>query len=661
MRALGYKLYLTLIMLLVLATQAKAQDIWYSPDGYVASVQVYYREDGRFMASDNKVQLETLKSLVEVNKKLLASGDCHIWVDSYIQNEDLAPYDCRKEARVLSNLIKSYMIVNLGLSESDFITKNFCGTYDKKSGATLVTIGLRYPFEYFIPRQLLDLSGVDLDGKPLDITKYEEYLPSGGGLDTVLLHRIDTTKIISPKFRKANELFYGSPNSDMSGLNADMPLPGDIDFGMLRRQNSSMLSANVAAPPSVPAAQPNGAAGWQSSAMEPIANAIDKPKEQPKEQPKLEKSKGKVKDIRVEDKATPIVEAKSMPSTAPVLMPSPSVATAITPATMPPWAYAPPMAGGNISSAPMSGTSPGTAPAVGATTPVPSFAPPSFGPKAASGPAIGAATFTGSAKGKKGGNNKGATVSRFKGAGKNSMPSVEVAQDGSIRLNAAAIGQALNRQATEDVQKEAKSREMAIKRAEKTIAVQVKDDKQRAIRESKGRFALVGFGVNALAALTTTPSAQLDFYIHDRFSLSMEGAYNKWNFLGENYRTSLWTVLPEFRVWLGKKKQFSGWYVGLYGGVGEYNFRFNSTKGTQSSFYNVGVSVGYVLQLGNQSNFYVDFGLAGGYFGEKGQNYLYFNGMNFLENTFVNNGFAPAKAKVTFIYRFFNKTKSGLF
>lgn len=848
------------LFVLINITRAGAQSVWISQDRYSAVVEVVYRTDGRFLASDNKSQLDYLKSQIDKYWDKIIAKDYGIWVESYSNQDGQSVDQDRKSAHTLSNLLKSYMILNMGVKEADFITKNYSGTYDKRQGITTVSIGFRYPFEYTNPLQNIDNAEQEFDIEGNVIERSTEVI------DSLWLRQVDTTKIISPKFHSASAVLYSGsstptakpiknedtpakqdslfrlpsslspangvpnsvPNSTQNGVvqtgeqkaelnTAESSTPVLILRGTASpmavipiatkgkpkkiftkeiaekmkdstatRQNKQKPVVEYRQPVAVssgrPIAQPEatgfipppaGAAyawiapqGWYkargtnplsaaaaprsldgfgpkpygSAAKKPVItvpdlnlsvesskkakrgkSAIGKPAKATKANKVRKAGKGvKYTNLALADSAKLSTEGNAKLNAAnseqqasealksaeftrlqdDTTAPAKSAATATatqsskslsvikpsTPDGAAPSVLLAPQGQiqgqgqrhieglGQAKSAADGNTDP-LKTAYGAAAPS-SFSPKSFGnaaAKSAAGAIAGAAgsaitmpdfngdlTSFGSKKSKR---NKGfeqdATKPiKLKQGGKNSGPQVTVGSDGSLHIDATAIGQALSSDAIRENTKVVKVQQSAAKRAEKEILVQQVLDRQRASRQLKGRFALVGFGVNALPAIVGIPSVQLDFYIHNRFSASIDATYSSWDLFGDSYRTRIATVSPEVRVWIGKAKMFTGFYVGVYGSIGQYNLRLNSTNGTQSSFYSAGVSVGYVLPLAKKSNFFIDFGLAGGYVNEKGEDYFTHNKENFIKDSFVRGSFAPTKAKVTFIYRFFNQTKS---
>ena len=244
------------------------------------------------------------------------------------------------------------------------------------------------------------------------------------------------------------------------------------------------------------------------------------------------------------------------------------------------------------------------------------------------------------------------------GRGKRNEASAYVDADGKISIDATGI----QRKMTEETQAQIAAENRAIREAEERALRESRayDRQQRALiaRKAKGRFAVFGVGINALSSAMLIPGAQIDVYFSDRFSAVVEGMYSKWNF-SQTDKFNLEMISPELRYFpLGKIKQFSQFYIGVYGALGNYNLRWGgSLEGIQSRFWSAGLSAGYVLPLG-KSPVYLDMGVAGGYVSESVDRYIYHQGDNYLLESYNNSSFFPVKARISVVVRIFNEPKT---
>lgn len=663
-----YKIILFLIWCFTIGvSQTKAQVVWSSPDGYSHVIEICYRSDATsaFQASDNRQQLQFIGSQIEQNIDKIRNKDYSIWVESYVKSDNLSADECRSRARVFSNTLKSYLISSCGVKESDFTTRNYCGTYDGRQGLTIVVIGMRYPWERILPLQLVDLTGVS--DAPIGSPVVLQLPSDSGSLErpSGVVPNVDTAKILEPHF-KAQTWTVDPPTSDKSNVvprSSDrLPYSGGskidsviVDLYSVRtissfntgHANDVETQSTLAAKQSVLGLSSNRNFSTIMAPPKSInalssGSMVGVPATEQKRSQKVETSTSNERADQggaVSVSTSTVVAPKSWQAGQSVKageVTSSAINTKKTRNELVP----PPLTNG--ASIPQSKSS---------LTINTDQLEQKFNANAAS------AGFDATSKSKK--SPKPEKIKTIKTRSNKSIgiPTVEVGSDGSIKLNAQAFEQSLNRETYNRQEEEIKHQQISEKKAQKTLALHTILERQRASRDAKGRFPLVGFGINALTALTATPSAQLDFYIHNRFSLSVEGAYSNWSLLGDDYRTKVWAVSPEFRVWTCKAKKFTGVYVGVYGSMGDYNFRWDSRHGEQADFWSVGLSVGYVMQFG-KSNFFMDAGISGGYIMRDVDKYLYHQGLNYSEGSFTKASFFPTKAKVTFFYRFFNKKRS---
>ncbi len=159
---------------------------------------------------------------------------------------------------------------------------------------------------------------------------------------------------------------------------------------------------------------------------------------------------------------------------------------------------------------------------------------------------------------------------------------------------------------------------------------------------------------NILYWLVAAPNLELEFLIGDRFSIAAEGAIAHLTPLLKNHEVyEGWAASGEARVWLGEAKKFEGFYLGVYGSAGHYNYKFQS-HGDKGHFYSFGLSAGYMLSL--SKNFGMEFGLAGGFMHNSNMDYFY-DGAAYVPIDPVTpikhyNRFFPTKAKISLVWRF---------
>lgn len=232
-----------------------------------------------------------------------------------------------------------------------------------------------------------------------------------------------------------------------------------------------------------------------------------------------------------------------------------------------------------------------------------------------------------------------------------------VDQEGKISIDATGF----QRKMTAETQAQIANENRVIRQAEERALRESRNYQRQqealAARKAKGRFALFGVGINALSSAALIPSMQIDAYFSDRFSAIVEGYYSKWNF-SEDHKFNIEMISPELRYFpLGRAKQFTKLYVGVYGAIGNYNLRWDGSRiGIQSNFWSVGLSAGYVMPLGN-TPLYLDMGVAAGYISESIDRYQLHQGYNYVLERYNNTTFFPVKAKISIVCRIFNEPR----
>lgn len=89
--------------------------------------------------SGNSAELERLYALADEYRAEIASGAMPVYVDGYCASQPTESANL-KTAFIRANRVKSELITNKGLKESDFITKNYAAAYDGKRDMVVVTL-----------------------------------------------------------------------------------------------------------------------------------------------------------------------------------------------------------------------------------------------------------------------------------------------------------------------------------------------------------------------------------------------------------------------------------------------------------------------------------------------------------------------------------------
>jgi hypothetical protein len=167
--------------------------------------------------------------------------------------------------------------------------------------------------------------------------------------------------------------------------------------------------------------------------------------------------------------------------------------------------------------------------------------------------------------------------------------------------------------------------------------------------------------VNAPCATLLIPNASVEAALGDHLTLDVSGAYNPFQ-LSETKKWRLWTVQPEMRYWLCRN--FSGAFVGLHGGVGQFNmagiggsmdlgklgnldFSNLNEHRYQGSFWDIGFSYGHHWILSPRWGVEANIG-----FGYGRYHYERFRCLTCGEQTGSGTGnyFGPTRASLSLVY-----------
>lgn len=145
---------------------------------------------------------------------------------------------------------------------------------------------------------------------------------------------------------------------------------------------------------------------------------------------------------------------------------------------------------------------------------------------------------------------------------------------------------------------------------------------------------------------------EAEFYFAKRWSATVEGVYTSWdmNLYKKHYAVN--EISPEVRYWTGRKSgQYRGFYIGVYGHVGQFDYMFaNQTTGNTGDYYGGGISLGAYLPF--TRHFGMELGLRGGFVHADYDRYYYEAPHYMYRNSKVTNYFGPTGAKVSLVYRF---------
>lgn len=184
-------------------------------------------------------------------------------------------------------------------------------------------------------------------------------------------------------------------------------------------------------------------------------------------------------------------------------------------------------------------------------------------------------------------------------------------------------------------------------------------EEQLEVTENK-RHPYMALKNNLLYDVALLPNLAVEIPLGKKWSIQIESDWSWWNANDERrwfHRIQVAGI--EIRKWFGRTSQapLTGYYMGIYGMGGAYDFKFSTTGYLSNWSHSAGVSYGYSLSVSKNLN--MEFGVSIGYLKGKYHDYIYdkkFDDYDW-QQTRERNYFGPTKAGITIAWLIGNKTK----
>lgn len=192
--------------------------------------------------------------------------------------------------------------------------------------------------------------------------------------------------------------------------------------------------------------------------------------------------------------------------------------------------------------------------------------------------------------------------------------------------------------------------------------------------ETSLRKPLFAVKTNLLFDLATVINVAIEVPIKERWSIVGEWIFPWWRWDNgredsKRDRFQLLNANLEARYWFGnrqEREQLTGWFIGLYGGVGDYDFERNK-KGVQGEFFIAGgLTGGYAHPINRSKSLRLEYSLNVGYLQS---NYRRYNSYYCTDSSWravktvsgVYKWFGPTSAKVSLVWLLhYNKRRGGV-
>lgn len=164
---------------------------------------------------------------------------------------------------------------------------------------------------------------------------------------------------------------------------------------------------------------------------------------------------------------------------------------------------------------------------------------------------------------------------------------------------------------------------------------------------------LVSVKTNLAYWAAVAANVELEFYFAKRWSAAVEGVYTDWNMNLYKKHYAVNEISPEIRYWTSRREgQYRGFYIGVYGHVGQFDYMFkNEATGNTGDYYGGGISLGGYLPF--TRHFGMELGLRGGFIHAGDFDRYYYDAPHYMyRSSHSANYIGLTGAKVSLVYRF---------
>lgn len=161
---------------------------------------------------------------------------------------------------------------------------------------------------------------------------------------------------------------------------------------------------------------------------------------------------------------------------------------------------------------------------------------------------------------------------------------------------------------------------------------------------------------NLLFDIALLPNLEVEWRFNDKWSVALEGGVAWWGKYSKNRSYRLALISPEVKRWIRPRGPWHGFYVGLFAGLGLYDFQKGS-PGYRGEGVMGGVSAGYMWPLSRCLS--MEAALGAGYMYTRYKEYKPINGHHVYQRTKGMNYFGPLKVKLSLVWRLWDLNRSG--
>lgn len=182
------------------------------------------------------------------------------------------------------------------------------------------------------------------------------------------------------------------------------------------------------------------------------------------------------------------------------------------------------------------------------------------------------------------------------------------------------------------------------------------DEKQDSLKQESKR-TILAVKTNLLFDAVTALNVEVEVPVGRRFSIMAEDVFPWWA-IGNKYCFQLWEMGLEGRFWFkawdpAETGKLRGFFAGVYGMSGKYDFQWDRSINYQGEFWSAGVTGGWCLPIGKRKGMNLEFSISLGYMRSPWRHYMPSDDYDRLmrdKNRFGTlDYFGPTKAKISLV------------
>jgi hypothetical protein len=163
---------------------------------------------------------------------------------------------------------------------------------------------------------------------------------------------------------------------------------------------------------------------------------------------------------------------------------------------------------------------------------------------------------------------------------------------------------------------------------------------------------------NLLFDMATVLNAEIEIPMGKRWSTAWEYHFPWWLLKNKQYAIESLGGNLEIRLWLGNREnrpQLTGWFLGVHGGGGYYDFEWDRKWGYQGEYWMAGLVAGYAHTINKSGSLRFEYELGAGYLQSRYRKYEPKFGLDsewhlIRQHSGVEKWIGPTRAKISLVW-----------